>query len=155
MKPIRILSCGIAVLSSFLLAGAGQAAECSGYSAEVTQVAETVELAKGHSLLVFKAHSIVLTDDPQHKFNLATGECSGTILSTPEGGPRGSGHCLRKDKAGDTYSVEWSLASGAEKGTWKTVAGTGKFAGKVDSGWFQNVAADGKMSVVRWGGMCQ
>jgi hypothetical protein len=155
MKPIGILSYGIVVLSSFLLAGAGQAAECSGYSAEVTQVAETIEVAKGHSLLVFKAHSIVLTDDPKDKFNLATGECSGTILSTPEGGPRGSGYCLRKDKAGDTYSVEWSLAPGAEKGTWKTVAGTGKFAGKVDSGWFQNVAADGKMSVVRWGGMCQ
>jgi hypothetical protein len=43
---------------------------------------------------------------------------------------------------------------GAEKGMWKAAGGTGKYVGKQDSGWFQNVLSDGKMNLVKWGGTC-
>jgi hypothetical protein len=44
---------------------------------------------------------------------------------------------------------------GADKGMWKATGGSGKFANKADSGWFKNVAGDGKMSVSAWGGTCK
>ena len=61
----------------------------------------------------------------------------------------------RKDKDGDTYSLQWAIAPGAEKETWKGVTGTGKFANmSKNSGWWQNAAADGKVVATKWGGTC-
>jgi hypothetical protein len=51
--------------------------------------------------------------------------------------------------------ISFHQAPGAEKGEWKSTGGTGKFAGKEGSGWFQNVLMDGKNSVVKWGGDCR
>jgi hypothetical protein len=154
LAAITILASGI-VAAGLGLAVQAEAAECSGYDVTAAQVAETTELAKGHSLLVVRQYSILVTDDPKDKYHLTTGECSGTILSTPDGATKASGHCARKDKGGDTYSLEWALAPGSERGTWKILAGTGKFAGKAASGWWQGVAVNGKMSVTRWGGTCE
>jgi len=64
------------------------------------------------------------------------------------------GYCARHDKDGDTQSISFHQAPGADKGEWKSTEGTGKFAGMVGSGWFQNVLMDGKNSVVKWGGDC-
>jgi hypothetical protein len=142
----------IAILGS---AGIALAEQCSGYDVLVSQVSETTELAKGHTITAIRAHSMIVTDNPASKYNLTIGECSGSLVNTPDGKTKGAGACARRDKDGDTYSIEWATTPGAERGTWKTVAGTGKFAGKLDSGWSQNVAADGKVFAVKWGGTCQ
>ena len=65
------------------------------------------------------------------------------------------GYCARRDKDGDTQSISWHSAPGADKGVWKATGGSGKFAGRQDSGWFQNAVSDGKMSVSKWGGTCK
>ena len=65
------------------------------------------------------------------------------------------GYCARRDKDGDTQSISWHSAPGADKGVWKSTGGSGKFAGKQDSGWFQGTVSDGKMSVSKWGGTCK
>ena len=155
MKPITIgLGGSIALLIALCLTGSAQAAECSGYDVLVRQSLETTELAKGHTITVVRSHSMLVTDNPTDKYNLTIGECSGTLV-TANGTTTGSGHCARRDTSGDSYSLEWAIAPGAERGTWKAVAGTGKFSRRTDSGWFQNVARDGKMSASKWGGTCE
>ena len=88
-------------------------------------------------------------------YNLATGECSGAALTTPDGKTRATGYYARGDKDGDTASIEFAQAAGADKGTWRSTGGTGKFAGKTDSGWWQDVRSDGKMTITKWGGSCK
>ena len=135
---------------------AALAAECSGYDALVNQTMETFEAAKGHSVTIFRHASILITDDPTSKYNLTTGECIGTVLTMPDGATSSAGRCARRDKAGDSYSLEWTQAPRAERGGWKGSAGTGKFAASTEnSGWFEFAVADGKMAVVKWGGVCQ
>jgi hypothetical protein len=140
---------------SLLIGTPARAADnCTGYDALVTISSETLEVGKGHTLTVWRAESMVTSDDSI--YHLTTGECAGTTLATPDGTVRFSGHCARRDKDGDTYSVEVSQAPGAEKGMWKWTGGTGKFAsGKDNSGWGQTVRTDGKMFVVQWGGTCK
>ena len=155
MRITKTLCVAAVPLSACLVAGTAQARDCSGYDVLVNQISDTMELAKGHSLTVTKDASIITTADPKDIYNLTTGACAGTFLTTPDGKTRGAGHCLRKDKDGDTESIEWALAPGSEKGTWRSTGGTGKFAGVVDSGWWQGAVADGKMVVTSWGGTCK
>lgn len=144
----------LVVLAGSLLAGAAQAANCSGYDVLVSQAAETLDLGGGHTLTVVRSHSMIVNDDTNAKDHLAIGECNGTLLNMPDKTSRGSGHCLRRDKDGDTYSLEWAIAAGADKGTWKTTGGTGKFARISQSGWWQNAAGYGKVFANKWGGTC-
>ena len=153
MRMIRILQAGVAVGVCLGAGGPAFADNCTGYDILVTQSAETLDVGNGHTLTVFRASSVLTSEDSI--YGLTTGECSGTALATPDGKVRSSGHCARRDKDGHTQSIEWSQAAGAEKGMWKSTGGTGKFAGKTDSGWFKEARTDGKMSVSRWGGTCR
>jgi hypothetical protein len=150
-RKITLLWPSAFVIGLSLLVGnpALAADNCTGYDALVTISSETLDVGKGHTLTVFRAESIVISDDHDSIYHLTTGECAGTMLATPDGKERWSGHCARRDKDGDTYSLEWSHAPGAEKNMWKSTGGTGKFAGKDGSGWAQNVRTDGKMGVFK------
>ena len=155
MKTIRTLSVGFALSAAMLIAGAAQAAECSGYDVLVSQSAEKTDLGNGHTLMVVRNHSMIVNNDPTSRDHLVIGECNGVFLTMPDGKSKGSGQCLRRDKDGDTYSLEWAIAPGAERGTWKGITGTGKFAREsANSGWWQNAAADGKVFATKWGGTC-
>ena len=125
---------------------------CTGYDVLVAQTAETTDLGKGQTLTVWKNHSVITSEDSVYK--AVAGECSGTILSTPDGKTQAMGYCARRDKDGDLQSISWHVPPGADKGMWKATGGTGKYAGKQDSGWFQNILTDGKMSLTKWGGTC-
>jgi hypothetical protein len=57
----------------------------------------------------------------------------------------------RHDKDGDAQAISTRLAPGADKIEWKSVSGTGKYAGKQDSGWAQMIFAEGKVVVVKMG----
>jgi hypothetical protein len=125
---------------------------CTGYSVDFTQSAETTDLGKGLKQTTMTQQDVVLSNDSIYKS--VVGECSFIILQTEDGKTQVTGYCARHDKDGDTQSVSIRQAPGADKGEWKSTGGTGKYAGKQDSGWFQNVLADGKISVVKWGGDC-
>jgi len=153
MRAAKVVSSGFIVGAGFLLCSAAFADNCTGYDALVTTNANTLDLGNGMTLTVFQSESILISGDSI--YNLATGQCSGTALSTPDGKVRSSGHCARHDKDNDLQSIEWSQAAGAGKGMWKSTGGTGKFADKTDSGWFQGVRSDGKLSVTKWGGNCK
>lgn len=138
-----------ALWGSFVLA----ADNCTGYDVLVTQTAETTDLGKGHVLTFVRQTSLLVSEDAPI-YNLVSGECQGSLLTTPDGKMRGSGHCARRDKDGDTQSIEWVQAPGAQRNNWKLTGGTGKFAGKTGSGWGEGVRSDGKVLVVKWGGSC-
>jgi hypothetical protein len=140
------------MLALALFSGESFSAEnCSGYVSNVNQHVSTVEIAKDHTLISFTFHSTTTSDNSPLT---AFGECSGYVLSTPDGKTRAAGACARKTKAGDSFSDVWVLEPGAERGTWKQVGGTGVFAGKAWSGWFQDVFDDGKVSLAKFGGTC-
>jgi len=154
MSTAKLLTGACALGCTLAICGPAAAADsCSGYDSLVATYAETLDLGSGHTLTVFRQSSILTSDDSI--YNLVTGECSGTALSTPDGKVRVSGHCARRDKDNDTASIEFSQAAGADKGVWKSTGGTGKFAGKNHSGWFQDVRTDGKMTISKWGGNCR
>ena len=155
MRNTKFMPCALLLVSGLAATGIVYADNCSGYDVLVLQSAETTEIAKGHTMTVVRLYSIDVEDDTSSPFHLTTGECSGTILATPDGLTRASGHCVRRNKAGDTYSLEWTLPAGAPKGTWRHVAGTGKFAGDSNFGWWQGAASDGKMTVNKLGGTCK
>ena len=145
----------LAGLLGLSTAGAVFSAPCSGYDVIVPISASTMEVAKDHKMTVLRSHGIVITEDPKSRYNQMFGECAGTLITLPDGKSTGQGHCARKDPEGNSYSLEWAIAAGAEKGTWKFISGTGKFAGVAGSGWwmFGKSVEDGS-AINRWGGEC-
>jgi len=152
MSVAATLAATLAATSTF--GSAAIAADCSGYDVLVTKLAETHEVTEGHSILVVRQESVVITDDPGSIYNLTTGECAGSIIFMPDGTSDASGHCARKDKDGDTYSITWTQEPGKPNGIWASLAGTGKFAGRTAGGTFTPVAEDGAMSAATWVGDC-
>ena len=140
--------------AAFLIAGNVAFADdnCSGHYTNTVVSAETLEVAKGHTLTSFTARGSTVSDNSPYN---AVGECTGYALTMPDGKTMQSGICTRKGKDGDSESDVWSIEPGAERGTWKFVAGTGAFAGKHNSGWFQPMVDDGKTNMGKWGGNCQ
>jgi hypothetical protein len=141
-----ILSLGIMGVSS------SRADNCTGYDALVSQSAETIDLGHGLKQTSSRSQSILFSNDSV--YNLVAGECASTMLQTEDGKAQSMGYCSRRDKDGDTQSIAFHFAPGADKGEWKSIGGTGKFAGKQGSGWAQAVLVDGKNVVVKWGGDC-
>lgn len=154
MRTTKLLQGTCLIGTSLFICGAALGADnCTGYDSAVGISVETLDLGNGHTLTAFRQASMLTSENSIYQ--LATGECSGAALSTPDGKVRVNGYCARRDKDGDTQSVEFSQAAGADKGTWKSTGGTGKFASKTDSGWFQDVRTDGKMTIAKWGGSCK
>ncbi len=146
--------CKCVILSGLLTSGASFAADnCSGYDSLVTINADTTDLGNGHTLTAVRQYSMLTSENSS--YNLHTGECSGAALTTPDGKTWVTGYCARRDKDGDSASIEFAQAPGADKGTWKSTGGTGKYAGKANSGWFQDMRSDGKMTITKWGGTCK
>jgi hypothetical protein len=141
-----ILPLGIMCMS------ASWADTCTGYDALVTQTAEVTDLGHGLKQTSVRQTSILVSNDSM--YNGLTGECAGTVLQTEDGKTQASGFCARRDKDGNTASISWRQPPGADKGEWRVTGGTGKFADKKDTGWFENVLSDGKASIVKWGGEC-
>ena len=130
------------------------AENCRGWDVLTTLSSETLDLGKDHTLTVVRQTSALTTENAPI-YDQMTGECTGSILSMPGGAVRAVGYCLRHDKDGDTASIEWGVEPGATRGYWKSTAGTGKFAGKADSGWSELVRTDAKIEMVKWGGTCK
>ena len=150
------IKCHTRIAAAVLLAcgtSLAHADSCSGTDVLVWQTAETTELGPNHSITVLKAYSIIVSDDSI--YDGLAGECHGSALATPDGKVQSMGYCARRDSDGDTASIAWHMGPGASRGMWKNIGGTGKYAGKNDSGWYEPVLADGMMATTRWGGNCR
>jgi hypothetical protein len=150
MKTVKTLLYAVAIsLTSMPVSWADS---CAGRWTNVSQSAETIDLGKGHTLTIFVAKGSATSDNsPQN----GVGQCGGYVLTTPDGKMRLAYACARKNKDGDSWSDTGGIEPGAERGTWKQTGGTGVFAGKTSSGWWQAVVDDGKTTTGIWGGNCQ
>ena len=134
----------------------GFAGKCSGTNINNLVSWEPTEVAKGTTLATMRITSVTVSDDPAAAFHLVSGECVGHFLITPDGKTAASGSCARKDKDGDVLNEEWIATDGTgNKGTWKLVGGTGKFAGAKGAAQWEFSQLQGKMAAVRWVGNCQ
>jgi len=141
-----------AVVMGFACLPVANAADnCSGRLANVAISSESIEVAKDHTMAIFVAHSVSSSENSRMD---GAGKCGGYAFTTPDGKTRLVGVCARKNKNGDSWSDEWVLEHGAEKGTWKQSGGTGALANKKASGWWQPISDDGKVFTGRWGGNC-
>ncbi len=132
------------------------AGECAGTKINNLISRESTEIAKGTTLVTWRVTSVTVSDDPSAPYHLASGECVGSFLNTPDGKTQGSGSCARKDKDGDVLNEEWVTTGGTgDKGTWKNVGGTGKYATAAGTGQWEYTQLQGKMAAVRWVGNCQ
>lgn len=144
----------VASIACALVSSAAFAVSCAGHNINSSISADSAELSSGASIVTLRLMSVHVSDDPGSPMHLAAGECAGALASLG-GTLQGQGHCIRKDKDGDVYNEQWNLAPGAERGSWKLVGGTGKYARMTGSGWWQLVMSEGKAAAVRWVGTCQ
>ena len=138
------------VTSSLLVCGPVLADNCSGYYSQVVTELQSLDLGGGHKLAMFITKS---TDGSTDSPFTGTGQCTGYALTTPDGKTRMAGVCGRKSKDG-SWSDTWALEPGADRGTGKLAGGTGAFAGKSGSGWWQDITSENGVTVGKWGGNC-
>ena len=152
MTIIKATSVALLATTGLLLGPAIHAADtCSGRVNNVAISADTFEVPGGHKMVIFVANSIGTSDNSPIN---ASGKCGGYAITTPDGKTRSVGVCTRRTKDGDSWSDEWVLEPGAERGKWRQFGGTGAFAGKTWSGWWQPVFDDGTRFMGNWGGNC-
>jgi len=145
------------VLPLGLMLGTARAADtCTGIDTLTTTASDATDLGQGLEKRTWTADSVVTSNDA--KFPVLYGECSATVLITPDGKSQMSGFCARHDKDGDVASISINQAPGEDKSTWKSTGGTGKFANTADTqpetGWSQLIFSEGAVFVVKWGGNC-
>ena len=151
MKNTTIVKLCAVLPFAFAWSNSSLADNCNGNWSNVTVSAETLEVAKGHTVTYFVSRGS--TTSANSAFN-GVGECGGYALATPDGKVRVAGICTRKMNDGTSESDVFTLEPGAERGTWKQVAGTGVLADKHYAGWWQSVISDGKAEMGIWGGNC-
>lgn len=151
---IMLKGLAAAAVCSVFSVSSSWADNCTGTDSLVTLTSDITDLGQGLKKMTWTAESIVTSDDSIYK--LIVGECSATMLTTPDGRSQSAGYCARHDKDGDTASISINQAPGADKSTWRATGGTGKYADKIgDSGWAQPIFAEGSVFVVKWGGDCK
>lgn len=143
------------LLAACAFSPAGLAAPCAGTNINSTQIWSPSEIVKGAQVSIVKIASVIVSDDPNAAFHLASGECVGSLVLGADGkATSGSGYCVRKDKDGDTLNEEWMLSSPG-KGSSKVVGGTGKFANASWTFSWQHRPLHGPLAAVRWSGDCR
>lgn len=154
MNPGRTIICA-GLLAIFCAAPAvALGAKCAGTNINNTVTWGPTEIIKGTTLSILRITSVIVSDDSSAPFHLASGECVGSFLKSPDGKTSVSGFCARKDKDGDVLNEEW-VSSGGGVGTSKLVGGTGKFAKSTGTMQWQHTPLQGTAAVVRWTGDCQ
>lgn len=158
MRSSKTLAYAMLALGCSLPA-VGHATRCSGTNINNTLMWEPKEIAKGTSVVAFRATSVILNHDTKSPFHLAAGECTGSFFTSPDGRIQGNGTCARKDKDGDVLTEEWTGASDGKspvKGTSRVLGGTGKFAGYSYTGQWESVPLlPGRLAAVHWAGECK
>lgn len=143
-------------LAAFALAAAVSPAGArevagSGDGAYVTVHEESVELPHGETLRHYRTAGFV-TSDPGSPFHATEQNCSGSDLTSPDGGSvTSAGYCEGTDPSGDVWWIWWR--GDGEGGVWGLLDGTGKFAGLKGGGSLRYVNRwpNGKFTI-KWEG---
>ena len=82
MKIQKALQHALVVTAGLAVYSAAHAADCTGRVSNVAIAAETIEVAKGHTLAIFSFYSITSSENSP---NNATGKCGGYALTDENG----------------------------------------------------------------------
>ena len=110
-------------------------------------------LPNGHTVIRTGLSGVVLADDQENPFHLASQTCGGTTIVTPDNPrPTSAGYCNTIDKDGDAWWIWWRAEG--QGSVWEFVEGTGKYKGIKGSGTTKTLARfpDGRQ-VLRWQGV--
>jgi hypothetical protein len=106
--------CAAIVLPLGLMSTASWAADtCTGIDTLTTTASDETDLGQGLVKRTWTADSVVTSNDA--KFPVLYGECSATVLMTPDGKSQMAGFCVRHDKDGDVASISINQAPGEDK----------------------------------------
>jgi hypothetical protein len=152
MKTNGFTKVALAAGLGAVLCSPAWADNCNGRFTNVGQSVDTLDLGKGHTLTTFVARGTSTSENSVHN---GVGGCGGYVLTTPDGKMRLGYACVRKNQDGDSYSDAGTIEPGESRGTWMQTGGTGVFAGKNNSGWWQVTMDDGKVTSGIWGGNCR
>jgi hypothetical protein len=144
-----VLKCAM-IPTSFWLCGSVLADNCSGHYTQVVTQFQSIDLGGGHKIDMFWTKS---TNDSTNSPYNGVGQCTSYAHAMPDGTVRWAGICGWKNNDG-SFAEEWALEPGAEKGTWKSAGGTGVYAAKSASGWWQVIVSEGGVTLGEWGGNC-
>ena len=110
MRAYQLLQAVSVVCETLMGCGVSLADNCSSHAVLVNRFTETAKVAKSHTLTTISDHSVVTSDDYRIVDGI-TGECAAAMLTFPDGNTKVSGYCVRRDRDGDSYSVEFSSAA--------------------------------------------
>ena len=129
------------------------AAPCAGTNVNYTVTWEPTEISKGSTLGNWRARSVIVSNDPNAAFHLASGECKATFVTSSDGKTRFAGSCARRDKEGDVLFEDFEGDLG--KGASRFVGGTGKFAKTESKMQWTSVPLQGGLGAAPWSGDCR
>ena len=136
-----------------LLASPAQAGEetASGTVTYAPASMETVQTPDGGMMQRSHIMGIVLCDDPSALIHLASQDCFGTTVVSPDGTAVANGYCDAVDADGDRWWIWWH--NGPKGNKWGFMGGTGKYEGIKGGGTTTSMAqmADGR-SAINWEG---
>ena len=138
-------SVGVLSIAAMLLTGLPvQADSFKGcYGAKYTYM-ETLEIAEGHSLTIYRAFGTgYVLEDPKSPFNGLSGPCIGAVEIKDGAMINQLGKCIRTDKDGDKVLIIGGATSdNLTTGTFSFEGLTGKFVGVKGSGTWRDMAND-------------
>jgi len=150
LRTVQALQSAVLVSLALGFSQAYGADNCSGSTVALDKSYEERDLSNGNVMSSFIGYDVIGSDDG---FNADMKNCHGTWLVSFDGKSKGGGYCAFKGKDGDTEYVEWEATP--QGGTWSDMGGTGKWASKHNSGWTKEVAREGQMALIQWGGTCE
>jgi hypothetical protein len=138
-------SVGTLSIAAILLTGLSAKAESfkGCYGAKYTYM-ETLEIAEGHSLTIFRAFGTgYVLEDSKSPFNGLSGPCIGSVEIRDGAMINQLAKCIRTDKDGDKVLIIGGATSdNLTTGTFDIEGLTGKFAGVKGSGTWRDTAND-------------
>ncbi len=148
MKRTRCLT-GLALL----LAAASAAAEvtCGSYTSHNADGGAQAALGDKVTVVVF--HNVTqLNTEQGGRYDGPAGNCGGTVTVLPDGAMQAAGACTVMDGDGDVAIYQFLHLPGQRRGGFTRAGGTGKFAGDVSTGWYEQTAQQDNGASGIWGG---
>jgi hypothetical protein len=133
MKKLAIVS---ALLVFLLLAASPALAQAArGENIAVLKDSVTTKLPGGRSYVTTGNRQVMMTVDPKHPLNGASGDCDGACVMDESGASTCMGSCTFVDREADIAFFTWD---GLTEGGWKLAGGSGKWKGASGQGTWKN-----------------
>ncbi len=136
-----------------LLAATSAAAEvtCGTYTSHPADGGAQTALGDKVTVVVF--HNVTQINAEQGgRYDGPAGNCGGTVTVLPDGAMQAAGACTVIDGDGDVAIYQFQHLPGQPRGSFARAGGTGKFAGDIRTGWYEQTTQQDNGAGGLWGG---